>query len=55
MPRRSKRLDVDHHDDDLDAALVGGVIGVGVGMAIANSNDPEYVCQDSDADGECDY
>ncbi len=44
-----------HHDDDIDEAIVGGVIGIGIGAAIANSNDPEYVCVDENVDGECDY
>ena len=43
-------VDVDHHDDDdrkLGAALIGGAIGVGVGAAIANSNQPNNVCSGS--------
>ena len=41
---------VDDHDDDdhaLGAALIGGAIGVGVGAAIANSNQPNNVCSGS--------
>ena len=40
-----------HYDDDddheLGAALLGGAIGVGVGAAIANSNQPNNVCSGS--------
>ncbi len=52
---RDVNIDVDHHDDNLDSALVGAVVGIGIGAAIANSNAPEYVCADENADGECDY
>ena len=41
---------VDDRDDDdhaLGAALIGGAIGVGVGAAIANSNQPNNVCSGS--------
>ena len=39
----------DHHDDDneVGVALVGGLIGVGVGAAIANSNQPSNSCSGS--------
>jgi hypothetical protein len=48
--RRGGVVVVDDHDDDdhaLGAALIGGAIGVGVGAAIANSNQPDHVCSGS--------
>jgi len=44
---RNVDIDVDYNDHDAGAALVGGMIGIGIGAAIANSNDPDYVCVDS--------
>ena len=53
---RDRDVDIDvDYDDDYGEAIVGGVIGIGIGAAIANSNDPDYVCEDRDLDGECDY
>jgi len=41
-------VDFDDDDDEAGAALLGGVIGMGLGAAIANSDDPDYVCSSSD-------
>jgi len=48
-----------HYDDDDDGAgiagaLVGGIIGLGVGAAIANSSSPDNTCVDNNGDGSCD-
>jgi hypothetical protein len=39
--------DHDDHDNKAGAAIVGGLIGVGVGAAIANSNQPNNSCSGS--------
>ena len=44
----------DDDNDGLAGALVGGVIGLGVGAAIANSDDPDNTCVDNNGDGVCD-
>ncbi|MEO0680551.1 MAG: hypothetical protein AAF192_09070 [Pseudomonadota bacterium] len=45
-----------YHDDDNDlgSALVGGVIGLGIGAAIANSGSSNNTCVDNNGDGVCD-
>ena len=44
----------DDDNDGLAGALVGGVIGLGVGAAIANSADSDNTCVDNNGDGVCD-
>ena len=44
----------DDDNDGLAGALVGGVIGLGVGAAIANSGEPDNTCVDNNGDGVCD-
>ncbi|SFJ08115.1 hypothetical protein [Albimonas pacifica] len=44
----------DDDNDGLAGALVGGVIGLGVGAAIANSSEPQNTCVDNNGDGVCD-
>ena len=39
--------DYDDHDHEAGAAIVGGIIGVGIGAAIANSNQPNHTCSGS--------
>ncbi|MFO7856071.1 MAG: hypothetical protein R6V44_12795 [Paracoccaceae bacterium] len=49
-----------YYDDDdnggagVAGALVGGIIGLGVGAAIANSSSPDNTCVDNNGDGYCD-
>ena len=42
-------IDVDYDDDDHEVGAA--LIGIGIGAAIANSNDPDYTCVNSN----CDY
>lgn len=58
--QRSGNVDVDIDIDndpnriiENDAAR-GVIVGVGIGAAIANSDDPDYTCPDENADGICD-
>jgi len=44
----------DDDNDGLAGALVGGVIGLGVGAAIANSGSTDNTCVDNNGDGQCD-
>ena len=53
---RDVDVDIDIDDDHIieDDAVRGAVVGIGVGAAIANNNDPNYTCPDENADGVCD-
>lgn len=44
----------DDDNDGLAGALIGGVVGLGVGAAIANSGDTDNTCVDNNGDGVCD-
>jgi len=42
-----------HHDGRAGAAVAGAIIGIGVGAAIANSQNRNNVCQSPNYPGRC--
>jgi hypothetical protein len=53
---RDVDVDIDDGRDHIieDDAARGAVVGIGIGAAIANSDDPDVTCPDENADGVCD-